>query len=51
MVERGRLVDQGKLRPVIGAVLPLSDVAKAHALVEGGSAGGRPRGKVAIAVG
>ncbi|MET9265755.1 zinc-binding dehydrogenase [Amycolatopsis sp. NPDC004079] len=46
-----RLIEQGKLRPVIGAVLPLADIASAHALVEGGSAGGRPRGKVAIAVG
>ncbi|MFH8617567.1 zinc-binding dehydrogenase [Streptomyces sp. NPDC017979] len=49
----GRLVDQGKLRPVIGAVLPLADIAQAHALLEGGSTGEgrrRPRGKIAIAV-
>lgn len=49
----GRLVDQNKLQPVIGAVLPLVDVAQAHALLEGGSAGEgrrRPRGKIAIAV-
>ncbi|WP_409491282.1 zinc-binding dehydrogenase [Amycolatopsis sp. cmx-11-12] len=46
----GRLVDQGELRPVIGAVLPLADVAQAHTLVEGGSAGGRPRGKITVAV-
>ncbi|MEV8404073.1 zinc-binding dehydrogenase [Streptomyces niveus] len=49
----GRLVDQSKLRPVIGAVLPLADVAQAHTLLEGGSAGEgrrRPRGKIAIAV-
>ncbi|MCO4699949.1 zinc-binding dehydrogenase [Streptomyces sp. RO-S4] len=49
----GRLVDQDKLRPVVGAVLPLSDVAQAHSLLEGGSAGEgrrRPRGKIAIAV-
>ncbi|MFE3176012.1 zinc-binding dehydrogenase [Amycolatopsis sp. NPDC059090] len=46
-----QLIEQGKLRPVIGAVLPLADIASAHALVEGGSAGGRPRGKVAITVG
>ncbi|NKY99476.1 zinc-binding dehydrogenase [Nocardiopsis alborubida] len=49
----GRLADQGELRPVIGAVLPLADIAQAHALLEGGSSGqgqGRPRGKVAIAV-
>ncbi|AUI57986.1 zinc-binding dehydrogenase [Amycolatopsis sp. BJA-103] len=49
----GRLVDEDKLRPVIGAVVPLDDIAQAHALLEGGSAGegrGRPRGKIAIAV-
>jgi NADPH2:quinone reductase len=49
----GRLVDQGKLLPVIGTVLPLADIAQAHTLLEGGSAGegrGRPRGKIAIAV-
>ncbi|MFF2188814.1 zinc-binding dehydrogenase [Streptomyces sp. NPDC058155] len=49
----GRLVDQGKLRPVIGTVLPLADIAQAHALLEGGSVGEarrRPRGKIAIAV-
>ncbi|MFC8080328.1 zinc-binding dehydrogenase [Streptomyces sp. NPDC057307] len=50
----GRLVDQGRLRPVIGAVLPLADVAQAHTLLEGGgSAGegrGRPRGKITVAV-
>ncbi|MFB8443132.1 zinc-binding dehydrogenase [Streptomyces niveus] len=50
----GRLVDQGKLRPVIGAVLPLADVARAHTLLEGGPTTGegrrRPRGKIAVAV-
>lgn len=49
----GRLVDQGRLRPVIGTVLPLADIAQAHTLLEGGSAGEdrvRPRGKIAIAV-
>ncbi len=49
----GRLVDQGRLRPVIGAVLPLADVTQAHVLLEGGSIGegrSRPRGKIAIAV-
>ncbi|MGW0541329.1 zinc-binding dehydrogenase [Streptomyces griseoincarnatus] len=49
----GRLVDQGKLHPVVGAVLPLADIAQAHSLLEGGSAGEghrRPRGKIAIAV-
>ncbi|MFC9222531.1 zinc-binding dehydrogenase [Streptomyces hygroscopicus] len=49
----GRLVGQGELRPVIGAVLPLADIAQAHTLLEGGSTGEgrrRPRGKIAIAV-
>ncbi|MGV9504797.1 zinc-binding dehydrogenase [Streptomyces tendae] len=49
----GRWVDQGELRPMIGAVLPLADIAKAHSLLEGGPAGEgrrRPRGKIAIAV-
>lgn len=47
------LVDQGGLRPVIGDVLPLADVALAHTLLDGGSTGvghRRPRGKIAIAV-
>ncbi len=48
----GRLIEQGELRPDIGAVLPLADIAEAHTLLEGGSVGGRrrPRGKIAIAV-
>ncbi|WP_328580629.1 zinc-binding dehydrogenase [Streptomyces sp. NBC_00370] len=48
-----RLVDQDKLRPVIGAVLPLADIAQAHTLMESGPAAEgrkRPRGKIAIAV-
>ncbi|MFJ4967176.1 zinc-binding dehydrogenase [Streptomyces sp. NPDC088729] len=49
----GRLVDQGKLKPVIGAVFPLPDIAQAHKLLEGGTTGdgrGRPNGKIAITV-
>ncbi|OPC77047.1 NADPH:quinone oxidoreductase [Embleya scabrispora] len=50
----GRLVDQGRLRPVVGAVLPLADVARAHTLLEGGGSAGegrrRPRGKIVIDV-
>ncbi len=49
----GRLVDRGEIRPVIGAVLSLADIAQAHTLLEGGSTGEgrkRPRGKIAIAV-
>ncbi|MFD4790720.1 zinc-binding dehydrogenase [Streptomyces sp. NPDC058459] len=48
-----RLVEREELRPVIGAVLPLADVAQAHTLLEGGTtADGRRRspGKIAIAV-
>ncbi|MFF8985057.1 zinc-binding dehydrogenase [Streptomyces globisporus] len=48
-----RLIDRGELRPDIGAVLPLADIAEAHTLLEGGSVGEgrrRPRGKIAIAV-
>ncbi|MFD4539135.1 zinc-binding dehydrogenase [Streptomyces bauhiniae] len=47
------LVEREELRPVIGAVLPLADVAQAHTLLEGGTtADGRRRspGKIAIAV-
>ncbi|CAM5574248.1 Zinc-binding dehydrogenase OS=Streptomyces tendae OX=1932 GN=GUR47_07275 PE=3 SV=1 [Streptomyces tendae] len=32
----GRLVDQGGLRPVIGAVLPLAVIAEEQTLLEGG---------------
>ena len=49
----GRLVDQGKLRPVIGTLFPLADIAQAHKLLEGGTTAdgrARPRGKIAIAV-
>ncbi|MGB8944854.1 MAG: hypothetical protein WCD21_32170 [Streptomyces sp.] len=38
---------------MIGAVLPLADIAKSHALLEGGSGGagrGRPRGRITVAV-
>lgn len=38
---------------MIGAVLPLADIAQAHTLLEGGPAREgprRPRGKIAIAV-
>ncbi|MEU5972103.1 zinc-binding dehydrogenase [Streptomyces globisporus] len=49
-----RLIDRGELRPDIGAVLPLADIAQAHTLLEGGSVcegRRRPRGKIAVAVG
>jgi NADPH:quinone reductase-like Zn-dependent oxidoreductase len=43
------LVERGQIKPVIGAVLPLSRIGEAHALLEDGSARGL-RGKVAIDV-
>lgn len=41
-----RLVAQGQLRPMIDKVFPLSEIARAHALSEGGHV----RGKIVIAV-
>ncbi|MFK0229867.1 zinc-binding dehydrogenase [Streptomyces sp. NPDC090303] len=49
----GRLVDEGNLKPVIGTVLPLADIAQAHELLEGGTTADgrrRPNGKIAITV-
>lgn len=49
----GQLIEQGRLRPVIGKVFPLADIAQAHALLEGSSTGERrerPRGKIAVSV-
>lgn len=43
------LVERGLVRPVIGAVLPLVEIAQAHERLESGSAHGL-RGKVAIDV-
>jgi NADPH:quinone reductase-like Zn-dependent oxidoreductase len=45
--ELGKLVDEGKVRPVIGAEFALEDIAKAHALSEAG----HMRGKIALYVG
>jgi NADPH2:quinone reductase len=44
--ELGRLVDQGKLAPVVDRVLPLSDVAEAHRRLDSGHG----RGKVVLQV-
>ena len=41
LAEIARLAASGALRPHVGAVLPLSRVAEAHAMVEQGSAGGK----------
>ncbi|NJQ02510.1 zinc-binding dehydrogenase [Streptomyces zingiberis] len=49
----GRLVEQGRLKPVIGAVFPLSEIAQAHQLLESGTTAEghrRPNGKIAITV-
>jgi NADPH:quinone reductase-like Zn-dependent oxidoreductase len=42
-----KLVEQGKLRPIIGAEFALQDIAKAHALSESG----RTVGKIILYVG
>jgi NADPH2:quinone reductase len=44
--ELGRLVDQGKLAPVVDRVLPLSDVAEAHRRLDSGHG----RGKIVLQV-
>ena len=43
------LIERGLVRPIIGAVLPLAQMAEAHELLENGSSRGL-RGKVAIDV-
>ncbi|MBL7253108.1 zinc-binding dehydrogenase [Paractinoplanes lichenicola] len=50
MEKLGRLVDRGLLRPVVGAVLPLTQVAEAHLILEGRSDTPRPRGKLVLNV-
>lgn len=42
-----QLIDQGRMRPIIHTVLPLSQVRQAHAISEGGHA----RGKIILQVG
>lgn len=46
LAEIGALVDAGVIRPVIDRVLPLEEIAAAHAISESG----RARGKIVIAV-
>lgn len=46
--ELSALVERGQLRPHIGAVFPLADIALAHALLESPNNG--LRGKIAIAI-
>ena len=45
--ELARLVDEGTVRPIVGAEFSLANIAKAHALSESG----RARGKIVIHVG
>lgn len=47
LTEIAALVDAGKVRPVVATTLPLSDIAAAHEL----SQGGHVRGKVVLRVG
>jgi len=42
------LLDRGKLKPEVGAVLPLSDARNAHMMLDGGIS--RPRGKIVLSV-
>lgn len=46
LIRLGKWIEQGKLRPVVGKVFPLSSVQEAHALSESGHA----RGKIVLAV-
>jgi len=49
LAEIARLVDGGKLRTNVGAVLPLADAREAHFMLEGVQP--RPKGKIVLAVG
>lgn len=42
LAEVAKLVDSGKIRPVVSAVVPLADIRAAHELVEGRQ---RPRAR------
>jgi len=42
----GRLIDEGRIKPIIHSVLPLSEVRQAHAISQGGHA----RGKIVLRV-
>jgi len=49
LTEIGRLVDGGKLRTKVGAVLPLADAREAHLMLE--RVRPQPKGKIVLAVG
>jgi NADPH:quinone reductase-like Zn-dependent oxidoreductase len=44
--EIARLIDAGRVKPVVSAVIPLADARKAHELSDGGHA----RGKIVLRV-
>ena len=41
LAEVAKLVDSGKIRPVVSAVFPLSEIREAHELLEGGHTAGK----------
>jgi NADPH:quinone reductase-like Zn-dependent oxidoreductase len=49
LAEIARLLDGGKLRPRVGAVLPLADAREAHFMLE--RVRPQPKGKIVLAVG
>ena len=49
LAEVAGLIDSGKLRTRVGAVLPLSEAREAHLMLEG--ARPRPKGKIVLSVG
>jgi NADPH:quinone reductase-like Zn-dependent oxidoreductase len=49
LAEIGGLIDGGKLRTRVGAVLPFADAREAHFMLEGSRP--RPKGKIVLTVG
>lgn len=49
LMEIGRLIDDGKLRTNVGAVLPLGDAREAHLMLE--RLRPQPKGKIVLDVG
>jgi NADPH:quinone reductase-like Zn-dependent oxidoreductase len=49
LAEIAKLIDDGKLRTHVGAVLPLADAREAHLMLEGVRP--RPKGKIVLKVG
>lgn len=46
LTEVGQLVDSGKLRPIVSTVMPLSEIQRAHKMIEGK----HTRGKIVLTV-